>query len=64
MNIPNIKHPKRYAWRGMLFEVISFDKLTDQQAELIAANFVRTHKFTAKQRGTLIRVIYTGDQGD
>lgn len=60
MNIPNIKHPKRYTWRRMLFEVISFDKLTDRQAEMIVKNFVRTHQFTVEQRGKLIGIIYTG----
>lgn len=61
MNIPNIKHPKRYAWRGMLFEVISFYKLTDQQAELIAAQFVRVNKFKADDQGKLFQIHHLGD---
>lgn len=62
MEIPSVVHPKRFTINGMVFEVVSYSALTDEQAQKAAMLFFRSHKFKKKDQGKLFRVVTTFDR--
>ena len=57
MKIPDCVHPRRFEIDGLLFEVVSFSSLTDEQAAKIAMHFYRSHKFKKTDQGKLFQVV-------
>jgi len=57
--LPDIVHPKRFEIGGLIFEIVSYCQLTDDQALKVATHFYRTHKFRKKDRGKLFQVLTT-----
>jgi hypothetical protein len=57
MSIPNISHPTKFKIKGMIFEVISYGRLTNDQAAKIAMHFYRSHKFKKSDQGKLFQVM-------
>lgn len=62
MQMPSIVHPKKLSIKGMLFEVVAYTSLTDEQASKIAMIFYRSRKFTKKDQGKLFRVATQFDE--
>ena len=62
MNMPSIVHPKQFSISGMLFEIVSYGHLTDEQAAKAAMFFYRNHKFKKSDRGKLFRVMNQLDE--
>lgn len=62
MNLPNVIHPKRFKTGDTVIEVATFFPVTDRQAQLIAMHFLRTTRLTKKQRGSVLRTHWAGDQ--
>lgn len=62
MNLPAVVHPVQFRIKGILFEIVSYDPLTDQQAARLAQAFYRLHRFTRKDQGRVYRVLTTADQ--
>lgn len=61
-NIPTVVHPKKFSIKGIYFEVVSFDPLTDQQAARLVQAFYRSHRFTRKDQGKVFRVVTIADR--
>jgi hypothetical protein len=61
-SIPSVVHPKRFTIKGIYFEVVSFDPLTDPQAARLVQTFYRSHRFTRKDQGKVFRVVTIADQ--
>lgn len=57
MKIPSVIHPVKFNIGGYIFEVVSYGKLTDQQAAIIVRNFYSTHKFKKKDVGKVFKII-------
>ena len=60
--IPSVVHPKKFTIKGIYFEVVSFDPLTDQQAARLVQMFYRSHRFTRKDQGMVFRVVTIADR--
>ena len=56
MQLPNVVHPKTINVRGVLFQVVSYSPLTDQQALNVVRIFCLDHKLRKKDKGKLIQV--------
>lgn len=57
MNLPNVKHPLKINYNGWIFQVVSVDQLTDQQALAIVEHHMRTNRMLKKDRGSVIITI-------
>lgn len=62
MQLPSVVHPKKFAVQGMLFEVVAYSTLTDEQAAKAAMFFFRSRKFLKKDQGKLFRVLTQFDE--
>ncbi len=60
--IPRVLHPTRFTIKGIAFELVSFEPLTDAQAARLVQAFYRSHRFTRKDQGKVIRVVTIADQ--
>lgn len=60
--IPNVVHPTRFTIKGIVFEVVSYEPLTDAQAARLVQSFYRSHRFTRKDQGKVFRVVTIADQ--
>ena len=59
MEMPSVVHPTRFTIKGMVFEVVSYEPLSDSKAATVAMQFFRSHKFKKKDQGKLFRVLWT-----
>lgn len=50
MDRPGIVHPKPIKWRGFSFQVISYQKFTDEQALKVVEHYIRTHVHELKKQ--------------
>jgi len=57
MQMPSVVHPKQIRINDFTFEVVSYCKLTDEQASNAAIFFYRTHKLKKKHQRKVIQVI-------
>ena len=62
MEAPSTVHPTKFKIGDYLFQVVSYAKLSNDQAARIAQNFYRTNKFKKKDKGKLFKVITTFDE--
>ena len=60
-----IKHHRQYEVEGQLFEVLSLQTITDQQAELAVRLYCRSHPPKKRRKGQqprkVIQVLWNGD---
>jgi hypothetical protein len=47
---PEVLHPKRINWRGFIFEVISYQPFTDEQALKVVEHYIRAHTHELKKK--------------
>ena len=57
MNLPTIVHPKKFNIKGMLFEIVAYKAMTEDEAAKAAMHFYRTQKFNQADQGKLFRVM-------
>ncbi len=57
MKLPTITHPTKFNIKGMLFEVVAYKSLTNEEAAKAAMHFYRAHKFKKSDQGKLFRVL-------
>jgi hypothetical protein len=57
MNLPSVIHPKKFNIKGMLFEIVAYKPLTDDEAAQAAMYFYRSHKFKKADQGKLFHVL-------
>ncbi len=62
MEFPSIVHPTKFKIGDYLIKVVSYAKLSKNQAASIAMNFYRTNKFKKKDKGKIFTVITTFDE--
>jgi len=62
MEAPSTVHPKICSINGYYFKVVSYAKLTDQQASKIARQFYHSRKFYKKDKGKTFTVLTTFDE--
>lgn len=62
MEGPSVVHPKKFSISGMIFEVVSMEAISDEQAGRIAMHFYRGRKFKKSDTGKIFRVITTVDR--
>jgi len=62
MNMPSVVHPKVFKLNDILFEVVSYETVTDKQAENIVRLFCRSKKFHKKDKGKKIQIITQFDK--
>lgn len=56
MELPNIRHPKPVRVSGVVFEVYSYSKLTDQQAMNVVRQYLMSHRIRKKDKGKVISI--------
>lgn len=56
-----IKHPKRYAVKGIFFEVLSIEPVSEAFAREMVIRFYRSRKFGQKDKGKLFQVVLSSD---
>jgi hypothetical protein len=64
MEAPSTVHPTKFKIGGYILQVVSYAKLTDEQAARIAQHFYKTQKLKKKDKGKLIKVITMFDEND
>jgi hypothetical protein len=62
MQMPSVVHPRNIDVGGVVFQVVSYSPLTDQQAKNVVRYYLTTHKVRKKDKGKLIQVITMLDQ--
>lgn len=62
MQLPSVVHPKKFSINGMLFEVVAYTALTDDQAAKAAMFFFKSRKFLKKDQGKVFRVLTQFDE--
>jgi hypothetical protein len=62
VTLPNVVHPKLVKVYGYTLRIVSFCKLTDEQALNAGILFVRTHKLKKSDRKKTLRVLTTFDE--
>jgi hypothetical protein len=55
---PEVVHPKTVKWRGFVFQVVSFQPFTDEQALKVTEDYIRRNPGTLlkKNQGTVIEI--------
>ena len=61
MKRPSVIHPKRFAIKGILFEVVTYTAVGDAQAGKVAMQFYRLHKFKKSDQGKQFQILWTGE---
>jgi len=56
MQTPNVVHPNKINVEGILFEVVSYASLTDQQALTVVRQYLRGGGLKKKDKGKTIRI--------
>lgn len=62
MLLPSVIHPKKFSINGMLFEIVAYSQLTDEQAAKAAMRYFRSHTFLKKDRGKSFQVLTQFDE--
>lgn len=62
MKMPSVMHPTTFHINGMFFQVVSYCKLSNEQASRVAENFYHANKFKKKDQGKLFTVVTTIDE--
>lgn len=62
MEMPSTVHPKIFEINGYYFKIVSYAKLTDQQAARLARQFYHSRKMLKKDKGKTFTVITTFDE--
>jgi len=55
---PEVVHPKTVKWRGFVFQVVSFQPFTDEQALMVTEDYIRRNPgaLLKKNKETVIEV--------
>ena len=51
MKMPDIVHPRLFKIKGIIFQVMSYGPLNEEQAEKLARAYYRSRKWSATDRG-------------
>jgi len=57
MQMPAVIHPKKFRFHSVVFEVVAYVPLTDEQARNVALHYVRTNEIKKSQKGKLVQLI-------
>ena len=60
--VPSVVHPVRFKIKGIIFEIVSYARLTDEQARKIVLLYYRGHSFKKSDQGKQIRVVTLFDE--
>ena len=62
MQMPNTIHPKKFAHKGALFQVVTYEPVSDEQARQILIFYLRSQR-TKFQKGKLYQLLYNNSAG-